>query len=199
VFFHHQLTHLTLNFITAWVLWEHKAAGQVNKSSNWKENMTALCEYDTVENFWVYFNHLPKPSEVFFDGECRKKVGDRVIEEYSLFKKGIEPEWGEPDNILGGEWFCRQYFEPEHLDIYWQNLVMGVIGETIEDEKDRDHINGVRVLDKSRNYPTYKLEIWMNTRDPAIRNRIKDNLMDIITHGQLNRKTHPKFDWKDHS
>ena len=55
------------------------------------------------------------------------------MEEYSLFKKGIEPEWGDPKNAIGGEWFCRQYFEADQLDLYWQNLVMALVGETIED------------------------------------------------------------------
>jgi hypothetical protein len=119
---------------TEWVLWEH--AGGANKDPNtWKENMKALCEFRTVEGFWQYFNHLPRPSEVFFDGECRKKVGPegKTVEEYSLFKKGIEPEWGDAENVKGGEWFCRQYFESDVLDLYWQNLVMGIVGDSIDD------------------------------------------------------------------
>jgi len=166
-----------------------------------------LCQFKTVEQFWRYFHHIPKPSDVFFDGDCRKKVGPemKTVEEYSLFKKGIEPEWGDPANATGGEWFCRQYFETDVLDLYWQNLVLGVIGETIEDSSDEertyeDHINGVRVVDKSRGYPMYKVEIWLNTRDIQVKNRIKDRLMDFITHGQPpTRKTQPKFEWKDHT
>ena len=193
--------------IVAWVLWEHKAAGQGNKNPNqWKENMTELCEFSTVEDFWHYFNHIPKPSDVFFDGDCRKKVGPegKTVEEYSLFKKGIEPEWGDPKNVVGGEWFCRQYVETDVLDLYWTNLVLGVIGEMIEDRSDEDrtyedHINGVRVVDKSRTFPMYKIEIWINTRDVVARERIKNRLLDVITDGQNSRKTHPKFEWKDHS
>jgi len=175
--------------------------------------MSELCHFSTVEDFWRYFSHIPKPSQVFFDGDCKKRVGGggtdqdkmRTVEEYSLFKKGIEPEWGDPANVNGGEWFCRQYVEPDVLDLYWQNLVMGVIGETIEDACNPDgsagdYINGVRVLDKSRGFPMFKLEIWIKTKDEAIRNRIKNTLRNVITDGQpSNRKTQPKFDWKDHS
>jgi translation initiation factor 4E len=200
---------------TEWVLWEHKAAaasggsgggGGGNKNPNqWKDNMSALCTFSTVEEFWRNFNHIPKPSEIFYDGDCRKKIGpeQKTVEEFSLFKKGIEPEWGDPENVVGGEWYCRQYFEPDVLDLYWQNLVLGVVGESIEDgvEPGKDHINGVRVVDKSRGYfPMYRLEIWINTRDEAIRDRIRTRLLDIMTDGQMaSRKTHPKFDWKDHS
>lgn len=190
-----------------WVLWEHKAAGAGSKSPNqWKENMSELCHFSTVEDFWRNFNHIPKPSEVFFDGENRKKVGPegKTIEEYSLFKKGIEPEWGDPRNVTGGEWFCRQYFEHDLLDMYWQNLVMGIVGETIEDLVDeertlRDTINGVRVVDKSRGYPMYKLELWVSTRDETIKDRLRKRLEEIMMDGQETRKTHPKFEWKDHS
>lgn len=193
-----------------WVLWEHKAAGAGSKNPNqWKDNMSELCSFNTVEAFWSYFNHIPKPSEVFFDGDSRKKVGPdgRTVEEYSLFKKGIEPEWGDPQNVVGGEWFCRQYFDPEVLDLYWQNLVMGVVGETIEDSVDEeksygpDVVNGCRVVDKSRGYPMFKIELWVKTRDPVLQNRLKERLLEIMTDGQptTGRKSHPKFDWKDHS
>lgn len=191
------------------MLWEHKSAQGSKNPNQWKENMSELCQFNTVEEFWRNFHNIPKPSEVFFDGDCRKKVGAvemKTVEEYSLFKKGIEPEWGDKANATGGEWFCRQYFETDVLDLYWQNLVLGVIGETIEDRSDEDrtyedHINGVRVLDKSRgHYPLYKIELWLNTRDVKARDRIKTRLLDVITHGQpSSKKTQPKFDWKDHS
>jgi translation initiation factor 4E len=149
------------------VLWEHKAAGLGSKNSNqWKENMSELCQFSTVKDFWSNFNHIPTPSQVFFDGECRKMVGpdSKTVEEYSLFKKGIEPEWGDPQNVVGGEWFSRQSFDPDVLDSCWLNLVLGVIGETIEDGSDedrtfKDHVNGVRVVDKSRSFPLFKLEV----------------------------------------
>lgn len=187
-----------------WVLWEH--AGGANKDPNtWKENMKALCEFRTVEGFWQYFNHLPRPSEVFFDGECRKKVGPegKTVEEYSLFKKGIEPEWGDAENVKGGEWFCRQYFESDVLDLYWQNLVMGIVGESIDDGLDDtglSYVNGARVVDKGKGYPMFKLEIWVGTRDVVLREKIRDRLLQVLTDGQPpSKKAHPKFDWKDHS
>eukprot|EP00522_Entomoneis_paludosa_P014871 CAMPEP_0172452820 /NCGR_PEP_ID=MMETSP1065-20121228/10366_1 /TAXON_ID=265537 /ORGANISM="Amphiprora paludosa, Strain CCMP125" /LENGTH=212 /DNA_ID=CAMNT_0013204939 /DNA_START=192 /DNA_END=830 /DNA_ORIENTATION=+ len=199
-----------------WVLWEHKASppsgsGSSNKqhANQWKDNMNELAHFSTVQEFWRNFNHIPTPSQVFFDGDCRKKVGPdlRTIEEFSLFKKGIEPEWGDPANANGGEWFCRQALEGEVLDLYWQNLVLAVVGETIEDAvsagKDGSGvINGIRVLDKSRNFPQFKIEIWINTRDQAIRDGIKDRLIEIMTDGQTasgRGKVHPKFDWKDHT
>jgi hypothetical protein len=162
--------------------------------------MTALCEFQTVEEFWRYFNHIPTPSQVFFDGECRKKVGEsgKTVEEYSLFKKGIEPEWGDPANVTGGEWFCRQFFEGTILDLYWLNLVLAVVGETMDSTG--DIVNGCRIVDKSRQYPMFKLELWLKIRDKSTAEEIKQRLLDIVTDGQPpGRKGHPKFEWKDHS
>lgn len=40
----------------------------------------------------------------------------------------------------------RKSFLPEQLDIYWENLVLALIGETIDEG---DEICGCRVVDKS--------------------------------------------------
>merc|ERR1712194_785899 len=115
---------------------------------------------------------------------------------------------GAPQNLTGGEWFCRQYLELDVLDLYWQNLVMSCVGETINDavapeegENIQQYVNGARVVDKSRRYPMYKLELWLNTRDPVIKEKIKLKLVEIITDGQppSKRPTATKFDWRDHS
>eukprot|EP00536_Pseudo-nitzschia_multiseries_P009927 jgi/Psemu1/242564/estExt_Genewise1.C_2890037 len=193
-----------------WVMWEHKANQGPKDPDKWKENMKQLCKISTVEDFWRYFQHVPKPSQVFFDGDCRKLVGSeqKTVEEYSFFKNGIEPEWGDPQNLTGGEWFCRQYLELDVLDLYWQNLVMSCVGETINDavapedggDSIEQYVNGARVVDKSRHYPLYKLELWLNTRDPVIKEKIKNKLVEVITDGQPStRKLQPKFDWRDHS
>ena len=63
-----------------------------------------------------------------------------------MFKKGIRPEWEDPMNRTGAEFTCRKTMQPEVLDGYWENLVLGLIGETI----DADHL-GVKFL---------ALEVW---------------------------------------
>ena len=171
--------------------------------------MKALCSFKTIEDFWRYFNHIPKPSEVFYDGDTRKIVGPKkkTVEEYSLFKKGIEPEWGDPRNATGGEWFLRKNLESDVLNMYWQNLVMGCIGEVIEDRTDITEdksgpvvVNGARVVDKGKGVPMFRLELWINTKDPVIKERVRGVMADVMTDGlpQLKRGP-PKFDWRDHS
>eukprot|EP00953_Heterococcus_sp_UTEX-ZZ885_P008206 4924-Heterococcus_DN1.PRE.1 len=70
-----------------WSIWEHEAS---KNSSDWGSNMSDLGNFNTVEDFWRYYNNIPKPSQVFFDGKSKKRVGDRQIESFSIFKKGIK-------------------------------------------------------------------------------------------------------------
>ena len=70
-----------------------------------------------MEEFWQYYNHIPKPGKVFFDGESKASVGpsNKVIDELSIFKKGIKPEWEDAANRTGAEWFCRKTFPMPQL------------------------------------------------------------------------------------
>lgn len=183
-------------------MWEHLGGSKDPK--DWRANMNQVCSFSTVEDFWRYFNFLPKPSEVFFDGESRKKVGpsQKVVEAYSLFKKGIEPEWGDPQNKCGGEFFCRQTMDVDSLNMYWQNLVLAVVGETMESpntDLPNSIINGARVVDKGKQYPVFKLELWISVKDPDVRERLRDRLMSLITDGcPTPKKGQLRFEWKNH-
>jgi hypothetical protein len=169
--------------------------------------MKQLCSFSTVEDFWRYFNHIPKPADIFFDGDSRKRIGptNKTVEEYSLFKKGVEPEWADPANATGGEWFCRQYLDGDVLNLCWQNLVLGLVGETIEDgvsggEGLRSYINGCRVVDKGKSYPMFRLELWISTKNPDIKEKIRAKLMEVLTEGTPSTRKRPtKVEWKDHS
>ena len=81
--------------------------------------MNEVCTFSTIEDFWRYHNHIPKPSEIFFDGETRKKVGpnSKSIVEFNLFKKGIQPEWSDPQNACGGSFYIRQTLDMTTLDL----------------------------------------------------------------------------------
>lgn len=206
------------------MIWEHSAPTRKDPNS-WKDNMKALGSFKTVEGFWQYFNHIPKPASVFYTMEAGRKCfsGGKMVEEYSLFKKGIEPEWGDPENRIGGEFYTRGNMEPDQLNAYWQNLVFAVVGEYLEssmstcggcDKVTQNHedgcvvcnccckniVNGVRVVDKSKQYPMYKLELWLNTKNADVKDRLRARLNEVVVDSvPAPRKGHPSFDWKDHS
>jgi len=147
-----------------WVIWEHRSPDKNSKS--YEDNMEKLCEVATIEDFWRAFNNIPKPSMIFFDGRTRKRFANRSVESFSLFKKDIKPEWEDPMNRSGAEWFCRKMFPGPQLDEFWLNLVLGMIGETIDGG---DEICGARVVDKSTgSRQMYRLELWFKHKDETI-------------------------------
>ena len=94
-------------------MWEHRSPDKNSKS--YEDNMAKLCEVATIEDFWRAYNNIPKPSAIFYDGRTRKRFTDRAIESFSLFKKNIKPEWEDPANRTGAEWFCRKSFPGQQL------------------------------------------------------------------------------------
>lgn len=184
-----------------WVLWEHGGSNQ----SNWKDHMKQLGSFSTVQDFWRYINHVPKPSQIFYDGDSKKRVGPdkKTVASFSLFKRGIVPEWEDAMNLTGGEWYIRSTLESDVLNAYWQNLIIAVVGETMEPGKiGQDVINGARVVDKGRvgGIAMFRLELWIRSRDNDVKEKVRAKLVEMITDGvPPNRKGPPKFEWKDHS
>ena len=179
-----------------WVIWEHRAPDKNSKS--YEDNMSQLCEIATVEDFWKAYNNIPKPSAIFFDGRTRKKFKDRTVESFSLFKKNIKPEWEDVQNRTGAEWFCRKTFPGPQLDEFWQSLVLGMIGETIDPN---DDICGARVVDKSGargGNAVFRIELWLKTKDEKISKRLKEKMIEIMTEGKGGRNLSDQFQWKLH-
>ena len=176
----------------------------------WGEPQRKLFTFDTVEEFWRYYAHIPTPSAVFYDGKAgKKRVGkppdDRQIESFSLFKDGISPEWEDSANMSGGEWNLRKSSrdgrDSPMIDDWWQNIVLGLVGHTIED---KDEICGARIVDKSGNKGSnqvFRIELWLRTKDSKVIKKILDKMIEVMLDGKQ-----PKgrglgaddFQWKMH-
>jgi len=176
-----------------WTIW----MGDANEK-DWKKKLQEVCSFGTVEEFWNNFNHLPKPGQVFFDGESRASVGDeqKVIDEFCVFKKGVRPEWEDPANKDGGCFFVRKTMEPDQADLYWQNTILAMIGEQLDSG---DEIAGARMVDKGKNFPLYRFELWIKSSDPKHVQSIKETFTEAIQDGAPKfAKGHPRFEWKKH-
>jgi len=168
-----------------WVMWEHRAPDKNSKS--YEDNMAKLCEFATIEDFWRMWNNVPKPSQLFYDGRTKKKFKDRSVESFSLFKKNIKPEWEDAMNRTGAEWFCRKMFPMPQLDAFWQDLVLGMVGETIDPG---DEICGARVVDKSTGTrQMYRLELWFRKgKDETIAKELLDRMNAALGKGSSSCK-----------
>lgn len=192
-----------------WVLWEQLSGdkkGGAHSKEEWENLQKKVCSFSTVEDFFRYYKNLPPPSDVFYDGKTRKRVGavgeERTIESFSLFKDGVDVAWEDPANIRGGEWVIRKSMKPHELNTYWENLVYGLIGQTIENG---DYITGARVVDKSNAKGSgsgciIRVELWLRTSDQALRTQLRDNMIEVMTDGMSDRASDlaNDFTWRKH-
>lgn len=116
-------------------------------SENWEENLVQVDSMNSVEQFWVTTNQIKKPSNL--------ELGAN----YHFFKKGIKPMWEDPANTKGGKWvFSLQSKEDLYrVDAIWEELLMAMIGEYLDEGSAGDHVVGA-VLSRKRN--AFRVSLW---------------------------------------
>lgn len=130
---------------------------------------------------------------MFLDGTNRREVDGRSLDGFSLFKQGIRPEWEDVSNRVGSELTCRKAMSLDLVDLWWENLVFALIGETIDEN---DEICGCRVVDKSKkgSKPMFRIELWLRSGNAEVAERIKTRMTDALVFGTRLRP--PEFDFK---
>lgn len=78
--------------------------------------------------------------------------------DYNLFKKGVRPEWEDPQNKHGGRW-SYQVKAKERIDEMWLHVMLAAIGETLEDEGDNEVMGVVVNVRKA----FYRIGVWTRT------------------------------------
>ncbi|RMZ80611.1 hypothetical protein DV738_g2546, partial [Chaetothyriales sp. CBS 135597] len=144
------VTHPLLN---TWSLWFTKPPS--SKGDNWNDLLKEVVTFDTVEEFWGVYVNLAVKSD------------------YHLFKKGVKPEWEDPQNKHGGKW-SYSYKDKKliNIDELWLHAQLAAIGETLEDEGDNE-VMGV-VVNVRKGF--YRIGLWTRTTGKA---GGKDALMKI--------------------
>lgn len=171
-----------------WVLWEH----QKNNNVNYEQNTCELGTFNTINDFWKYYNNYPYPSVIFSDGSVKPIIEnpDREIASISLFKMGVEPKWEDPMNTNGAELAIRKFKNLEELDNIWETMSIMCIGEQFEMS---NLVTGIRVVDSSipNRKALYRVELWFS--DKKYKNVIEDSFKTKLNLGsfvQLHYKEH---------
>lgn len=150
---------------SVWVLWEQMASGGYATRK--------VVSFKTVQEFWAIWNGLPQPSELL---ENKRLVRDTpnapaaMIDAIMIFRDGILPEWEHAANAKGGHF--QMQLKPSagggQIDEYWNNLVLGTIGNTMEAA---DLITGLRLVDKlsgkGKVTDAIRLELWYHSKASA--------------------------------
>lgn len=149
-----------------WTFWYDRRLGAgarvKGERERYENNLKPIGCFATVEDFWRHYNYMAKPSQL--DNNAN----------YHLFKKGIKPLWEDPANSKGGKWIIQTKKNHRLCDQHWENLVLGMIGETIEEH---DEIAGAVV---SRRKTGDKIALWLTTTNEAAilaaGKKLKENL-----------------------
>jgi translation initiation factor 4E len=147
-----------------WTIWEQIMQTEA-KNVNYSDNTHQVASFSTVKEFWKYWNHLPQPSELL-EGKkfVRETSGNRnVVDALMLFREGVRPEWEDSTNASGGHFQFQlrpNLVSGGAIDELWNNIVLGMIGGTIEPA---DMVCGVRLVDKlGARQASVRIELWFS-------------------------------------
>ena len=105
-------------------------------------------------------NLLPNPTNTPFQNNITPTSELALKSDYHLFKKGIRPEWEDPQNKHGGKWsyqFKDKRAAP--IDDLWLHIMLSAIGETLENDNDGE-VMGV-VVNVRKGF--YRIGLWTKT------------------------------------
>eukprot|EP01066_Platyproteum_vivax_P020585 Platyproteum_vivax@DN8513_c0_g1_i1.p1 len=157
-----------------WAVWEQIMLAD-NVKMNYDNQTKMFAEFSTVQQFWKLWNHMPQPSELLEQKRMVREATETdtmsLIDGIMVFRDGVKPKWEDEANANGGhfQFIFRPSTGGPQIDEFWNNLVLGIIGGTIEPAH---MINGVRLVDKlsnTRNQPSIRIEVWFSNFDSAER------------------------------
>mmetsp|Transcript_105214 Transcript_105214/g.297738 ORF Transcript_105214/g.297738 Transcript_105214/m.297738 type:complete len:233 (+) Transcript_105214:64-762(+) len=161
-----------------WVLWEQVDTG-ATKGIGYADATHEVVSFKTVQEFWGIWNGVPQPSDLL-DGKRMVRGEPAVpIDAIMIFKQSVRPEWEDKINATGGHFQVQLKREQGggQIDEYWNNLVLGMIGGTIDPY---DMITGVRLVDKlhkNKQDGFLRIELWFARFDEvASVNALKKSL-----------------------
>jgi len=151
-----------------WAVWEQLQSNA--KSAQYSDATKKVAECSTVQSFWeLYWKTVPQPSELLENKRMVRETpdGQQVIDAIMIFRENVRPEWEDATNASGGhfQFQLKPSIGGGQLDEYWNNLVLGMIGATIEPAS---MITGIRLVDKlsgPRAANVIRLELWFTNYD----------------------------------
>jgi translation initiation factor 4E len=188
-----------------WCLWEQLAQTDTRGGSHYSDATKRVRSFSTVQEFWQIWNFLPQPSELLNNHRLVREEGDAVhiVDALMIFREGIKPEWEDKMNANGGhfQFQLKSSISAGQVDEYWNNLVLGMVGASIEPTH---MITGLRLVDKmfaQRGVPSLRIEVWYTNQDQSqvqVLKRAVENCMTTKADGSAGT-TQVKCEVKSHS
>lgn len=136
---------------------------KTNEASAYENNLKNLGEFESVNDFWRLYNFIDAPSEL--------ELGSN----YHLFKSGIKPMWEDSANAKGGQWQINLAgVSPAQVNQIWKNLVLGMIGENLDDT--RDEVCGAVFCRRKVD----RIQLWNKSSKPEIAMALGKKLREVL-------------------
>lgn len=150
-----------------WTIWEQIMQPNDAKAAQYSDATHRVASFGTVKQFWKYWNHLPQPSELLEGKKFVRETAESksVVDALMVFREGIKPEWEDAVNASGGhfQFQLKAALGGGVIDEYWNNIVLGMVGGTIEPS---EMITGARLVDKTQQRMAFvRVEVWFSTFD----------------------------------
>jgi hypothetical protein len=163
-----------------WVWWAHVA-----NDTSYSKAYLMLGEFNTICGFWSHFNHIPLPHQAFTH-EKRLFINKEEVSSFSVFKKGVKPEWEHEINKNGTEWSFRDHVDEMRVSDVWKDLLIDAMCNKFDDV-----VVGFRFVLKAGRRNIYKIEVWMCSCSSQEQQAVRDHLtrlcgdftFSLIDHG----------------
>lgn len=151
------------NSFTLWCMRRNEISKK-NANFDYEKSTKPIGEFNTVEGFWKLYSSLRRLTDLDYNVDCH------------LFRSGIKPLWEDPMNLNGGKLTFRVKREGIACMRYWEALMLGLIGETLDPL--HDEVCGVIVSIRSN---TVILSVWnKNHKDLDAIAEMKERIKTLL-------------------
>ncbi|CAK68731.1 unnamed protein product (macronuclear) [Paramecium tetraurelia] len=140
---------------------------------NYNDNLYKVCNFETAESFWMYYQWIAKPSTI--------PEGCQIL----LFQEEIQPMWEDKANQNGGRFVFRC---KNNVDRVWENILLSYIGNQCTCN---EFICGV-VVNQKRSFT--QVSIWVKdmTSHQNQEDKITQWVKEMFGINELEFVQHPK-------
>mmetsp|Transcript_79370 Transcript_79370/g.157266 ORF Transcript_79370/g.157266 Transcript_79370/m.157266 type:complete len:245 (-) Transcript_79370:79-813(-) len=182
-----------------WTIWEQIMQSSDAKTAQYSDATHRVASFGTVKGFWKYWNHLPQPSELLDGKKFVRETGDNtrsVVDALMVFRDGIRPEWEDAVNASGGhfQFQLKAQLGGGAIDEYWNNIVLGMIGGSVEPA---DMITGIRLVDKlgQQRTSSIRIEVWFSNFEETERVDLLQRNLERCMNTRLDGSQAPGAAW----
>ncbi|CAD2215445.1 translation initiation factor 4E [Angomonas deanei] len=159
-----------------WTLWYDSPS--TYNAEDWEKSLVPVITVHSVEEFFAMLRYM-KPLHAL-----------RTSAQYHFFQEGVKPMWEDEANKKGGKiWMNVEINKNDatdansstktELDKLWENVLMSLIGESLEEEgeENESQIMGV-VISKKKYYN--RVAVWVRDADNT---KAIENITSRLTSG----------------